>query len=144
MSLAESMSCALTPAALGDFHKTVGIRAVRRTNDENQIYVLGDLFDGFLAILCGVADVVTCGALYCRESLAKAGDNFLGIVQTECRLREERKLVGLGDFQGVHGGDGIHDDGAVRGFAGSAHDFLVVAVADQNDGALFAGEFEGF
>ena len=77
-----------------------------------------------------------------REFLAQARDDFLGVVEAQRRLRQERKLFGIVDFQSVHGGDGVHHDGAIRGFAGSADDFLVIAVADQNDGALFAGKLE--
>src|SRR5262249_14946443 len=40
--------------------------------------------------------------------------------------------------------DGIDDEGAVRSFAGGADDFLVILVAYENDGALLAGEFQGF
>jgi hypothetical protein len=46
--------------------------------------------------------------------------------------------------ESLHGGDGVHDDGAVGSFAGGADNFLMVPMADENDGALFAGEFQRF
>ncbi len=76
--------------------------------------------------------------------LAQTRHDFLRVVETQRGLRQERKLLRIFDFQRVHGGDGIHHDGAVRSFAGSADNFLMVLVTDQNDGALFAGEFQGF
>jgi len=129
-------------AALGDFDEAIGIGTVLRANNEDQIHVLCDLFDGFLTILRGVADVVALGADDFGEFLAEAGDDFLRVVKAQGRLREEREFFGIGNFEGVYGFDGIHNDGAVGSFAGCADDFLMILVSDQDDGAILAGEFQ--
>ncbi len=134
----------LHAAALGDFDQAIRIRTVGRADDEDEIDVLRNLFDGFLTILCCVADVVAGGALDRREFLAKARDDFLGVVEAQRRLREERKLFGIVDFERVDGVHRIDDDGAIGSFAGGADDFLVIFVADQNNGALFARKLERF
>ena len=44
--------------ALRDFHQAIGIRAVGRADHQDQLHFARESFDGFLAILCGVANVV--------------------------------------------------------------------------------------
>ena len=95
----------------------------------------------FLAVLRGVADVIAGRALDRGKPLAKPRDDFLRVVKAQGRLREEGKLARIFDFEGIHGGDGVHHQSAVGSFAGSANDFLVVFVADQDNGAPFAREF---
>jgi hypothetical protein len=48
------------------------------------------------------------------------------------------------DFEGVHGFHGIDNDGAVGSFAGSADNFLMVFMADQDNGLVFSREFKSF
>src|SRR5205823_9743776 len=48
------------------------------------------------------------------------------------------------DFERVHGGYGVHDQGAVRSLAGGSDDFLVVPMTNQDNGALLARKLQGF
>ena len=129
-------------AAMRDLHQAVGIRAVRRAHYQDQVHVLGHLLDRFLAVLRGIANVVTCGPLDRRELLAQARHDFLRIIEAQSRLRKERQLLGIIDFQRVHGLHGVHHDGAVRGFSRRSHNLLLVSVPDENNGALFTREFQ--
>ena len=126
-----------------DFDQTVGIRAVLRADDENEINVFGHLLDCFLAVLRGVADVVRSGSTNRRKTLAKAGHNFLRVVQTERGLCEKRQMLGVVHVERIHGLDGIHHESAVGRLPRCADNLLMVAVADQDDSALFAGKLEG-
>ncbi len=131
-------------AALRDFHQAIRIGAVRRTNNENKIDVFGDLLDRFLAVLRGIANIVARRPLDEGEFLAQARHNFLRVVKAQGRLRKEGELAGIVDFESIHGGYGIHHDGAVRRFARGADDLLMVAMADQDNGAFFARKLERF
>src|SRR5439155_2194755 len=136
--------CGFDAVALGNFDETIRIGRVLRADDENEVDIFGNLFDGVLAILRGVADVVALGADDLGELLAETSDDFLRVVQAQSGLGEEREFIGIAHFELVYGFDRIHDDGAVGRFAGSADDFLMVFVADKNDGAVFASELERF
>ena len=129
--------------ALSEFDKAIGIRAVLGPNDEDEVDVLGDLLDSFLPILRGVADIVARRANDLGKALAEAGHNFLRVVKTKRRLREERKPLRIFDPQRIDRGDRVDYQCAVWRFTRSADDFLVVLVADQDDGALLARELEG-
>ena len=102
------------------------------------------MFDSLLTILCGIADVVALRADDFGEFLPETSHDFLRIVKTERGLREECQLFGIIHFESVHCLHGIDDDGAVRSFAGGANNFLMVFVADQNDGTVLTGEFQRF
>src|SRR5262249_3804690 len=134
----------LHSTALGDFHQSIRIGTVLRAYDENQVDVLRDLLDGFLAILCRVADVVALGPDNLGEFLAEAADDLLRVVKAQCGLREERQAVRIVHFKFVYGSYGIDHDGSVRRFAGGSNDFLVILGADQNNRALLAGKFQSF
>src|SRR5262249_3565703 len=127
-----------------DFHKAIRIRAVRRPNDQNEVDIFRHLLDRFLAILRRVANVVTRGSLYRWEFLTETRNDFLRVVEAEGRLRKERKLLRVFDFERVDGVHRIDDDRAIGSFAGRADDFLMVLVADQNNGALLTRKLEGF
>src|SRR5262249_10323542 len=87
---------------------------------------------------------VALGADNFGKLLAEAANYFLCVVKAQRRLSKEGEAIGVVNFELVDGSDRIDHDGAIRSLAGSAHDFLVVLVADKNDGALFAGEFQRF
>ncbi len=59
-------------------------------------------------------------------------------------MRKKRELVRIVDFEFVHGGNRIDNDSAVRRFTGRANNFLMIFVANQDDGAIFTGKFQGF
>jgi len=96
-----------------------------------------------MAILGGVANVIAGGADDFGKTLAKTAYDFLRVIQAEGCLREKGELIWIFDLQRVHSGDRIDNEGSVGSFAGGANDFLVILVADQNDGALFTGKLEG-
>ena len=131
-------------AALSNFDKAVGIGTVLRADNQNKIDILRNLFDCFLAILGGVANVIAFRADNFRELLAEAGDDFLRIVKAKRSLCQKGEFFWVVHFELVHGLDRIDHDCAVGRFAGSANDFLVVFVSDQDDGAILARKFERF
>ncbi len=59
-------------------------------------------------------------------------------------MRKEGELAGVIDFESIDGSDRVHHNGAVRRFARGADDLLVVAMADQNNGAFFTRKLERF
>src|SRR5262249_16059764 len=59
-------------------------------------------------------------------------------------LRKESKFFRIADFELVDRFDGIDDDSPIGSFAGGSDNFLVILVANQNDGAVLAREFERF
>lgn len=127
------------------FTQTVGIRARRAANDEDDVGHLGQLLDGILPVLRGVADVVFLGADDRREAGFQGGDDFFCIVDREGRLRHVGEAVGIVDLQFryvVSGFDEIH---TIWALAHRAFDFGVSLVADHDDfAAVFAhaGDFE--
>jgi hypothetical protein len=130
--------------AFCELDETIAVGAVLRAHDEDEVHVLGDLLDSFLPILRCVTNVIAGRPDDFGKALAEAGDNLLGVVEAEGGLREEGKLIRILDHKSIDGRDGIDNQGAVRSFAGCADDFLVVLMADENDGAFFASEFERF
>ncbi len=90
----------------------------------------------------GVADIIGSRASDARETLAEASDDFLCIVKGQSGLGEVGEAFGVRNLEVIHFLDGANDDGAVRGFAGGAYDFLVVAMADEDEGAAFASKAE--
>ncbi len=131
-------------AALRHFHEAIRIGAVWRTHDENQINILCDLLDGFLTVLRSVANIVAGRTLDEWKFLAQPRDNFLRVIEAQSRLRKEGELAGVVDFESIHGGNGVHHDGTVRRFPRGADNFLMVAMTDQDNGALFTGELQRF
>src|SRR2546423_11734026 len=117
--------------------------AVGRANHKDQVNVLGDLLDCLLAILRSVANIVAGRTFDGWESLAEARDNFLCVVETQRGLRQERKFFRIIDLKSVDSGNGIDHDGAIGGFTGGADNFLVIAMPNQNNGALFSRNLEG-
>ena len=78
------------------------------------------------------------------EALAEAGNNFLGVIQTQSGLGQKRELLGLFDnYSASTAAMESTTTVPVRSFAGGANDFLMVFVADQDDGATFPGRISG-
>jgi hypothetical protein len=86
-------------------------------------------FDGFLAILGSVANVIGSRSDDGREAVAKLRDDFLRVVEGKRRLREKCEAIGIRDHELVHFFDAADHDGLIGRFSGSADDFLVIAVA---------------
>jgi len=76
--------------------------------------------------------------------VAKLRDDFLSVVQRKSGLREKREPIRVRDHQLVHFLDAADDDSLIGRFAGGADNFLMVAMADEDQRAAFAREFQGF
>ena len=77
----------------GQFAYAVGVGAVGRADDQHDIAALGQLLDGVLAVLGGVADVVFFGALDGGELCAQGLDNTAGVVHGEGGLGDVGQLL---------------------------------------------------
>ena len=53
-------------------------------------------------------------------------------------------MIRIIHFQRVHGFDAVDHDRLFRSFSGCSHDFLVIAVTDQDDRPVLPGEFQRF
>ena len=76
--------------------------------------------------------------------MAELRHDFLRVVERKSGLGEKREAIGIRNNELVHFFDAADHDGLIGRFAGGADDFLVVAVADQQQSAAFAREFQGF
>ena len=105
---------------------------------------MGDVADGYLAILGGVADVLRVGAGDVGKLLFEGVDDVAGFVERERGLGEIGDAIGIGhdefgNFSNV--GNNLSDVGS---FAQSAFDLVVVAVANKDKRISLLGEFDGF
>ena len=145
MSFASSINRDGHASPLGHFHQAVRIRTVRRTHNQNQFHFARQRFHGFLAVLRRVADVVRSRPDNRRESAAAAAPRFPACRKAKASsasetpggsdraLRVESTSSTLPD-----------DDRLVRRFARRAHNFLVIAMSDQNQRAALARKFQRF
>ena len=101
---------------------------------------MGDVFYGYLAILCGVADVLSVGSYDIGELCLEGVNNIPRFVQTEGGLREIGNPFRIRYFEGGHffyGGDYL---GHFRSFAQSAFYLVMVPVPDEDQRIPLAGE----
>src|SRR5579859_5229233 len=67
--------CGFDAVTLGNFDETIRIGRILRADNENEVDVFRNLFDGILTILRGVADVVAFWAYNLGKLLAEASDD---------------------------------------------------------------------
>ena len=104
----------------------------------------GELLDGGLAVGGGVADVFLGGGFDAGVFGFEGGDDGFGIVEGESGLREVGDFVVGGDFELLDVGGVFDDFDVVGSFAEGADDFVVVLVADEDDGVFLLGVTDGF
>ncbi|KPW25998.1 Uncharacterized protein ALO83_04863 [Pseudomonas cannabina pv. alisalensis] len=122
--------------AFSQFAQAVGVGAVRAAYHQHHIALVGQLLDGVLTVLRGVADVVFARPANRRETLAQGIDNAAGVVHRQRGLGHERQRVRVAHLQRRHVVfilDQI-DRAAIGGvvLAHGAFDFRVTGVADQD------------
>ena len=115
-----------------------------RVRTEAVSYTHLQRFYCFLTILRRVADVVRSRSDDSREPLAQARHYFLRVVERQGRLRQECEAIRVLHFESVHFLDAAHNQGLLRGFSRRSDDFLMIAMADQNQRAPFARKFKSF
>ena len=99
-----------------DFNQTLGIRAVFRSDDKEQLAQRRDGLDGHLPILGCVANVLRMRSFDERETLLQFFDD------TRCFVQAERGLSQVGDFGRVRDldragvGHGFDEHHMFRGF----------------------------
>ena len=124
----------------GHLDEPVGVRRVGRAHDEHELALAGQLLDRDLAIGGRVTNVIRLRRGDVREALAQPGDDLVGLVDRERRLRDQGDVVGVGQFERVDVGDGLDQDDVVGRLARGALDLLVALVADQDDRVAVLGE----
>lgn len=121
---------------LGQLPQAVGVGTVGGTDNQHQVAVTGQLLDGILAVLGGVADVVFAGAFDFREFGAQGVDHPGGVVHGEGGLGDVGEAAGVFDFQLLYVGLVFHqvDIAAVAAvvLAHGAFYFRVAVVADED------------
>ena len=88
---------AIDAARYGDFLEPPRVRAVRATDDDDQVALLGQRLDGILAILRGVADIVLLRPLNFGKPLLERGDDNRGIIDPKRGLGDERECLRRAD-----------------------------------------------
>ncbi len=117
----------------GDVHQPVRVRRVLRADHEHQVDLAGELLDGVLPVLRGVADVVLLRPDDGRVPAAQGGDDLDRLVHRQRRLRDERDALGVRDLEAVDLGDGADQLDRLGRLAHRADHLLVPLVADQDD-----------
>src|SRR5690625_3326487 len=128
---------------LGQFQQAHPVAAVAARHDQEHVNLVGDLADGVLTVLGGVAEVVAAGRHQVGESLAQDVNGAHGVVHRQGRLRQHGNLVGVGDLNGAWVGQAFlclavahypHHGGLLGRLAAGTDDLLVVErVTDQQD-----------
>jgi hypothetical protein len=127
----------------GDLDQTVGVGAVRGANDENEVSIVGDIADGHLAVLRGVADVLRVRPGDVGVLGLEGVDDVAGLVERERGLREVSDTIGVRHLKGFDVGDVRDDLGDIGRFAEGAFDLVVVAVADEDQRVALLGKLDG-
>ena len=107
---------------------------------DHQVGALGDLLDGELAVLGGVADVVARRVEQLGEALPDRGHRLEGLVDRERGLREPGDLGRVADHDRGDVGGTLHELDVLRRLARGALDLLVPLVADEQDVVVGLGE----
>src|ERR1700678_4053697 len=121
----------------------LGIRAVIRAHDQQQIGVGGNVLNSNLPILRGIADILRRRALDVGKALAQRGDNVARLIQAERGLRQVSYAVGIGqryrrNFRGR--ADNLRHRWRL---AESSNDLVVIAMANQNQRIAFLRKLDG-
>src|SRR5690554_1554479 len=128
--------------ALSQFPQAVGVGAVGGAHYQHDVAVAGQLFDGILPVLGGVADVVFAGAFDFREPGAQGVDYPGGVVHRQRGLGHEGQPAGVFYVQPLHVGFVFHQVDiaavAVVVLAHGAFHFRVAVVADEHTFAAVA------
>src|SRR5262245_2538849 len=85
-----------------DLTQAIGVRAVLRADDENNIYQLGQFEQGRLTVLCCIADILRAGPDNVLEAPEQRRNDPLCVIDAEGRLRHicDRRI--LGQIEPIH------------------------------------------
>ena len=127
-----------------DFDQTIRIRTVVRANDQQQIALGRDVLHRGLAVLRRIADVLRVRPFDVGKTLAQRLDHVRGFVEAQRGLGQIGYAVRIGHVQVVHIFGRIHHLRDQRSFAQRADDFIVIAMADEDERVAFAGKLDRF
>src|ERR1700730_8372049 len=126
------------------FDQAIGVRTVLGTHDQQQVGVFRYVLDRDLAILGGIADILRVRAFDVGKLAAQGFDDVFGFVQAERGLGQVSHAVGIGHAQRFNLRRRSYDLGDTWSLAQRADDFIVIAVADEDQRIAFLGELYGF
>ncbi|SIC06646.1 Uncharacterised protein [Mycobacteroides abscessus subsp. abscessus] len=132
------------PRIQGDLHQPHRVRRVTRTDDNHQLAFRGHRLHRDLAVLGGVADVVTGRVLQRRKALTQALHRLHGLVDAQRRLGQPNDLVLVTHRDVVHRVGAVDQLYVVGRLTGGADDFLMAFVADEQNVEVVTREALGF
>ena len=97
-----------------------------------------------MSVFRGVANILGGGALDVRKPLLEDGNDLLGLVQAQCRLGEVENPVRIGYRNRFGFLAARYDDRVVGGLPRSAHNLVMVTVADEQDCPSRGGKTHSF
>src|ERR1022692_2257173 len=128
----------------GDFDQAIGVGAVVGADNQEKVTFAGDILYRGLPVLRGIANVLRVRPLDIGEPLPERRDDVAGFVETQRGLRQISDAVGIGNLQVFHVLRRVHHLGHVGRFAKRANDFIVVAMADEDERIAFPSKLDGF
>lgn len=131
------------PGLERDLDEAHGVRGVRRADDDHDIHLGRDVFDGALAVLGGVADVVRRRIDELREALTQAVHGLAGLVDRERGLGDPHDARGVAHDDVIDLVGGADDLDVIGGLAEGTLDLLVALMAHEDDVVVFLREAHG-
>ena len=131
----------IDPARHGDFLEAPRVGTVRAADDDDKIALPGQCFDGILAVLGGVTDVVLLRPLNIGELLPECADDDRGIIDRERGLGDEGKPVRGADLQVLHIFRCFDEIHAIAALPHRTFDFRMALVADHHHLARLVAHF---
>ena len=124
-------------------HEPYGVGGIRAPDDDDQVGVAGDLLDGELPVLSGVADVVA-GRIHQQGKLGpQPVDGLQRLIDTEGGLAQPRHTGRIWQFEVGDLVGRFHHCDVVRRLARRALDLLMTRVANEQNVQSLAGESLG-
>src|SRR5579863_1821832 len=123
----------LNTIILANLDQPLRVGTVGRAYHQNQLAELRNAFDGHLAVLGRIADILRFRSANHGESFFQTRDDIFGFIQTQRRLSEVGNMRRVVDVEGVHVFDRFDEDHLRRRLAQSADHFVVILVADQDN-----------
>src|SRR5829696_2491324 len=121
-------------------HEPYGVGGVRAPDHDDQVGVSGDLLDGELSVLSGVADIVA-GRIHQQGKLGPQPiDGLQGLIDTESGLAQPRHTGRIWQFEVRDLVGRFHHCDVVRRLTRGAFDLLMTRVPDEQNVQSLAGE----
>ena len=135
--------CGLRAGFQRHLHEAHGVGGIRASNHDDQVGVAGDLLDGELAVLSGVADVVA-GRIHQQGKLCpQPVDGLQRFIDTEGGLAQPGHTGRISQFEVGDLVGRFHHCDVVRRLARGAFDLFMTRVPDEQNVQSLAGESLG-